>query len=1671
MPRKPWSNAASSAAAAAKAATPTFTSFSAVTAQALGSFHGDGPSNGTGVITDWDNQSLSLLKKFSKRDANTRQRALADLSTLLTTLPKDGPDTGSAFLSAWATAFPSLILDDSSPAVRAAAVSFAATVIKTFGRATQPTLHVILPPWVSAIGDSSPIVSAAALDALESSFPAPDRKRKAAVRYDSHLRDFCSVAISSLSSKPRSDNSARYSSVTPSQVTAVLQWLLTASDDLSTITPIIDGPSDPLRILVLSKRDPKSKPSNGSTASAVVALSIDIVRRSAKVINFTNVCDSSGKNALRRLERIGLLAILLAKNADPAAWDLLLVLLRETPDIVLSIRDKLIDALASAAAAPSVPALSAVLPVVDSLTCSEKLIAKDETNAVLRRLLDPLRKLLLSEGSTASVAFTMTVLPFFLETLAFVHRVVVYRCFSDDERATFLSSWIELFTEPICRAIISGRVPFTVMAQSPNGDNGLTKVWRKTGLPSSRASSIIEISLSFGKLIRSISEDDVRQMSPHITSEVVLGMEARDGGGTLERMESLLDFTEDLPQESVLVGGIVSHLVSNFKSYNMQHIITLLAFVLRKRGASQICGTTMRNEKSLVDSLKGLGHEAVRTVGGDNLTDGFREFSKNLSVVYSWVIWAAQQSHTEEGMVQDVMDALSNTLTKNQKFVVTLDIADAHERRISSKHFSPCGPLKGIGIDLVVSEGLALLRDGEASPICIEFLSTVARPSGGADISGNVAIQIATALSSQLRIRPKSADFDSLIVSLLSRSFQNDDAYNGILNELMSASIYRAALSDQVLRSFLTHLSTAVSTTSASHSVNVIIEDLNSRFSTSDITDYPKLGTLLAKLVATLGERDIKFSVAASTGLLGNVPVPVLQAFLASVPFHFVFGEGSDVEVCVGELLEILRRAFDAQISDILPQIEDYFSRLEKGPLSLTASNLTDLLLEESSSVAWELTKCICSSQREKEYESIVFSAIAEHLNKSLQKSDCVDIRRLEAIPKLVYLCVVESKGSFIYHAKNLLTNATNIIRRDLAAPSGLISLDILSASFGNIRISGVSKVPAWWQDLMSIVLRSTRRCLEQSRGLTKIDVERLELHSACFVYHYIKGLGGAGIIVDDVRFWTLRTREVLEKVIQRLGSEGSSAISDGYERFAWIYNMGDALLDFVDMNDEGRIMLTDEISHWAAWSGVYSVPSVVKLYGNVGTAGNENEVGFVRAGAEGWASLTIRAAERGVLLGRQGEIPVNVRDIYALVPWLGSKSYDVRRAVLIVIAHGAALDLSSRVKETYPEDGFSEERAEREYAMNIIPREIREGLKWTDADRSVEELALAEMKLFLTWRLLFDLIAANDDSLRVSCDEEKSLRLVVITFLHDESHLLSDFFKRCVDVVVDGSKVEREAAALAAVDALTAADQEKQGIQLALENNTEVGVDEDLSADVKRINIGGGVNSLEQGVGQAAGAAFARAWRRVPALFRDFVWNRVDRGLLVRIEAFVRRRISPLLIAEEIRKVKEWGAFGGGVHTGHGSEADVHSEGELHAHGSVAGRDVRATYTFSDVTLEIGMQIPDVFPLRTAEVEARSHVGMSEARWRKTLLGMTTLLQARDGSLAEAVELWRRNLDKSFQGMEECPICYSILHLSTAATPRMQCRTCKKLFHSDCLCKWFTKSNSSACPLCRSAF
>lgn len=117
---------------------------------------------------------------------------------------------------------------------------------------------------------------------------------------------------------------------------------------------------------------------------------------------------------------------------------------------------------------------------------------------------------------------------------------------------------------------------------------------------------------------------------------------------------------------------------------------------------------------------------------------------------------------------------------------------------------------------------------------------------------------------------------------------------------------------------------------------------------------------------------------------------------------------------------------------------------------------------------------------------------------------------------------------------------------------------------------------------------------------------------------------------------------------------------------------------------------------------------------------------------------------------------------------------------------------------------------------------------------------------------------------------------------------------------------------------------------------------------------------------------------------------------------------------------------------------------------------------------LSVAIRIPSSFPLRNAEVDCKRTLGISEKRWRFWSLQIMQMLNNQDGSILDALLLWKQNVDKEFDGVEPCPVCYSVLCVKTHAMPNLECKTCHNRFHSSCLYKWFNSSGKNQCVLCQ---
>ncbi|XP_034232705.1 E3 ubiquitin-protein ligase listerin [Thrips palmi] len=192
-----------------------------------------------------------------------------------------------------------------------------------------------------------------------------------------------------------------------------------------------------------------------------------------------------------------------------------------------------------------------------------------------------------------------------------------------------------------------------------------------------------------------------------------------------------------------------------------------------------------------------------------------------------------------------------------------------------------------------------------------------------------------------------------------------------------------------------------------------------------------------------------------------------------------------------------------------------------------------------------------------------------------------------------------------------------------------------------------------------------------------------------------------------------------------------------------------------------------------------------------------------------------------------------------------------------------------------------------------------------------------------------------------------------------------------------------------------------------------------------------------------------------LPALARQW-WTNTEPKLATIIDRVVSQHISPSICAAEMSAVAKM-------------QDKAVENMAVRVHSNV--REVVATYTVDDLTMELVVRLPTNHPLTPMIVEIGKRNAAAAVRWRQWLMQLTMFLTHQNGTLWDGLALWRNNVVRKYEGVEECYICFCVLSGSNFQLPKLSCRTCRKKFHSTCLYKWFQTSNKSTCPICRNLF
>lgn len=187
--------------------------------------------------------------------------------------------------------------------------------------------------------------------------------------------------------------------------------------------------------------------------------------------------------------------------------------------------------------------------------------------------------------------------------------------------------------------------------------------------------------------------------------------------------------------------------------------------------------------------------------------------------------------------------------------------------------------------------------------------------------------------------------------------------------------------------------------------------------------------------------------------------------------------------------------------------------------------------------------------------------------------------------------------------------------------------------------------------------------------------------------------------------------------------------------------------------------------------------------------------------------------------------------------------------------------------------------------------------------------------------------------------------------------------------------------------------------------------------------------------VEQLVCSVYADLLAQLPSLVRQW-WADSDPKVAHMVEQVTTTYVSPQLCAMELTDVMK-------------KEKDSNHNMKIKVHFN--SREVVAVYTVDETRMELSIVLPVNYPLGSVVIDGSRQIG-GPLQFRNWVMQLTMFLMHQNGSIWDGLSLWKNNLDKKFDGVEECYICFAVLHNVTYQLPKLVCQTCRKKFHSTCL-------------------
>lgn len=379
-------------------------------------------------------------------------------------------------------------------------------------------------------------------------------------------------------------------------------------------------------------------------------------------------------------------------------------------------------------------------------------------------------------------------------------------------------------------------------------------------------------------------------------------------------------------------------------------------------------------------------------------------------------------------------------------------------------------------------------------------------------------------------------------------------------------------------------------------------------------------------------------------------------------------------------------------------------------------------------------------------------------------------------------------------------------------------------------------------------------------------------------------------------------------------------------------------------------------------------------------------------------------------------------------------------RALLYILAsHCGALKLRMVDASAIDINADDEAATEAALAKSVIPRAVRKALELEFSNVREVQMKRRKQKAqerediigrLLLWDLflqLFPISAASSNT--------PTMIASALSSYAQQHGLLSNFLTFCSTLLSQEGTLSRSSSKAVLQDA-----------HLFHLSDLENGLETSWANDKASVfNLGARV--------------FFRTVLRLPAMVRTWWNDECSRSLRSWAGKYFEDHITPFILASELDIIQS------------ASQSRSWDADEMSVKGSRVSREITTTYVKDECALEMVIRVPASYPLRSVEVECTKRIGITEDRWRRWVLQIIKVTASQDGSLLDAVLLWKQNVDKEFEGVEPCPICYSILNPKTMGLPNLPCKTCSNKYHNSCLYKWFNQSGKNKCPICQQPF